>query len=74
MQTTYQAAKPAAPYGVVAQVESYSLRAEGFRYCASPDRTHFRWIHPAERVAFFADWIDCTDMDDDEFLSFVVGE
>lgn len=50
-----------------------SLRSQGFRYCASPDRQDWRWIHPAEFAAFFAGWTDCTDMSDDEFVAFIAA-
>ncbi len=51
----------------------YSLLSEGFRYMASPDRNTFRWIAPAVRREFYADWTDCTDMSDAEFEAFVTA-
>lgn len=50
-----------------------TLASEGFRFCASPDRSVFRWIPPAERAAPYPDWIDCTDMDDAQFEAFVTA-
>ncbi|WP_171516462.1 hypothetical protein [Cupriavidus necator] len=50
-----------------------TLRDEGFRFCASPDRTVFRWIFPAEKTAIYPDWTDCTDMDDAQFEAFVTA-
>lgn len=49
-----------------------TLADQGFRYYASPDRTQYRWIHPAT-VSLYPDWIDTTDMGDGEFLAFVLG-
>lgn len=50
-----------------------TLLDDGFRFCASPDRTVFRWISSAEKNAFYPDWTDCTDMDDTQFEAFVTA-
>lgn len=50
-----------------------TLKDQGFRFCAAPNGTDYRWVHPAERATLFADWIDCTDMSDAQFESFVLG-
>jgi len=47
-----------------------TLQEQGFRFYASPDRNKYRWIHPDEKAAHYEDWIDCTDMSDDELAAF----
>jgi len=49
------------------------LREQGFRLCASPLRTVFRWVHPLEIPLHYLDWTDCTGMNDEEFDAFVRG-
>lgn len=45
----------------------------GFRFMVSPDRFRSAWVHPAEIPTKTPGWIDCTDMDDDEFDRFMKG-
>lgn len=52
-----------------------TLRAQGFRLLAKRETEQAEWIHPAEAPARIATgWTDCTDMDDEEFAAFVLGE
>lgn len=44
------------------------------RFMVSPDRGEGAWVHPLEVPTQTPGWIDCTDMDDDEFVSFMRGE
>lgn len=46
------------------------LLDQGFRFYSSPDRNEARWIHPAVQAHFHANWIDVTDMSQDELLAF----
>lgn len=50
-----------------------TLRDQGFGFYASPSRQQYRWMHPTDKAMFYGDWIDCTDMNDDEFAAFVEG-
>lgn len=50
-----------------------TLEDQGFRFCVSPDRSIWKWIHPAERMHLFSDWTDCTDMTDAELQAHVQG-
>ncbi|WP_036997136.1 hypothetical protein [Metapseudomonas resinovorans] len=47
-----------------------SLRDQGHRFCASPDRKEARWLHPNIWKQMYPDWIDVTDFSDDEFVEF----
>jgi len=50
-----------------------SLREQGFSFCISPDKTEGRWIHPAERIAYYSDWTDVTDWPSEELVEFLMG-
>jgi hypothetical protein len=45
-----------------------SLKEQGFRFVLRPldGRIEGRWIHPSEVKP---EWLDCTDMEDDVFVS-----
>ena len=48
-----------------------SLREQGFRFMVSPDRKQANWVHPVDVAINCPDWIDCTEMSDDEFDAFM---
>jgi hypothetical protein len=48
-----------------------TLRDQGFRYCLSPDRTHSRWLSPAEMKVTHSDWMDVTDTPTDELVALI---
>ncbi|MCY1389112.1 hypothetical protein D9M71_39020 [compost metagenome] len=47
-----------------------NLRDQGHRFCASPDRKEARWLHPTIWKQMHPDWIDITDLSDDEMVEF----
>lgn len=47
-----------------------SLLEQGFRFYSSPDRKEARWIHPADKAHFHPNWVDVTDLTQDELLAF----
>lgn len=47
-----------------------SLPSQGFRFLANPGRSECRWVNPA-LVSTMDGWTDVTDLNDEEFLSFV---
>lgn len=47
-----------------------TLKDLGFRFMVSQDRKTAKWVHPAE-VSAHPGWIDCTDMGDADFLTFM---
>lgn len=52
-----------------------TLQDQGFRYLVHRDTDRYGWIHPATVAERLAEgWTDCTDMSDDELLSFMKGE
>lgn len=48
-----------------------TLRDKGYRFMISPDKVRGRWCNPIEIPHFYADWFDCTDMPNDEYLEFL---
>ncbi len=48
-----------------------TLKDEGFRFMISPDKVRGRWCNPVEVPHFYADWVDCTDTPDKEFIEFL---
>lgn len=48
-----------------------TLRDEGFRFCLSPDRQQARWPHPTELQITHRDWLDVTDLPDDELVELI---
>jgi hypothetical protein len=53
-----------------------NLKQQGYRLMANLAMEACRWVHPVEVQALLAQegWKDCTDMDDEEFAAFVLGE
>ncbi|WP_059413428.1 hypothetical protein [Cupriavidus basilensis] len=49
-----------------------TLQAEGFRYCANPARTDYRWLPAVVLRQCYPDWTDVTDLDDAQFEAFVL--
>lgn len=47
-----------------------SLRDAGLRFYASPDGSDARWMHPLLKDGHYPDWVDLTDMTDDEVVAF----
>jgi len=47
-----------------------SLRDSGLRFYASPDGSDARWMHPFLKDGHYPDWVDLTDMTDDEVVAF----
>lgn len=42
------------------------------RFLVSPDRSEAVWVHQLEIPTHRSrDWIDCTDMNDDQFMQFM---
>jgi hypothetical protein len=51
-----------------------SLRDQGFRLMGNKELNKVDWTHPAEAVRLGAGWVDCTDMTDAEFETYIIGE
>ena len=51
-----------------------TLKEQGFRFMISPDKKRGRWCHPVEIPHFYADWTDCTDTPEKEFIEFLQND
>lgn len=54
-----------------------SIQQQGFRFYVSEDRKQARWLHELDlstgHYPQYKDWIDATEMTDQEFESFMMG-
>ena len=52
-----------------------SLRDQGYRFYASPNKRSAKWIHPAQKAvdAAYSGWVDVTDWPDDEFAKWLMS-
>lgn len=49
-----------------------NLKEQGFRFLISEDRKDYDWVHPSEIPGSKrADWVDCTEMTNAEFDTFM---
>jgi len=48
-----------------------TLKGQGYRFMISPDKVRARWCHPVEIPHFYADWADCTETPEKEFIEFL---
>lgn len=46
-----------------------TLPEQGFRFCGNAATKQGKWIHPAE-MRFHAEWVDLTDVSDDDLAAF----
>ena len=51
-----------------------SLLDQGFRFCISPDKKEGRWLHPAERKAYHADWTDVTEWPSEKLVAYLLPD
>lgn len=48
-----------------------SLQDEGFRYYISPNKDITKWMPPEIKETERPDWVDITDMPDDELVEWL---
>lgn len=50
-----------------------NLKEQGFRLMVNKETEHAAWLHPAETLPGMLGYIDCTDMDDFQFMEFLAA-
>lgn len=51
-----------------------SLREQGYRFYASPNKQSAKWVHPAQKAidGAYSGWVDVTDWPDDVFAKWLM--